>query len=314
MLNPIKQITLLLTLTPVLAIADCKQPKLHDFTVYSIGNIEVQKSDHQGMTGAGGSIYAKNFLFKSNPSVCIAVAAKKDLWVLSSFINGDTETRGAVNFENVGTSGNVRAESANVYSSGVDGNMMTLGKSEISFSGIDRKNDLKQSDFTVDYNSISNELKQESNMLAQAEPNNHIIENKTDLIIELRPGKNTFNLRKSSLQNAKRIFFRGGDETSSAIFNINGDELYLENQQFILASPIKIHNITWNIFQAQFLRITHTYSAVIGMPGIVMAPLAQVEFNEALITGALYAGEIVTSKYVTELKSGQVNIEKTNIK
>jgi choice-of-anchor A domain-containing protein len=104
-----------------------------------------------------------------------------------------------------------------------------------------------------------------------------------------------------------------GDSSATAVINVPGENIMLEAQNIILDGKIRPSNITWNFYQAKFLHLSHTHNAKLGMPGIVMAPKAVVEFNEALITGALYAGDIVTSLTpYSVLNAGQVNVDPTN--
>lgn len=288
----------------------CKNPTLHDFTVYSIGNIDVQQSDYQGMTGAGGFILARNFQFNSNPANCLAVAVGGDLGINSAAINGNTEAGGTAGINSTGARGDVVATDAFINSSNVRGNVVTVKPLRVQYSGIggSRKRSARIS-LRADHSQISNELRLESSYLKYQTPNNSIKIQGSDVVIALKPGANILTfLRPADLNNAKRIFITG-DASSTAVINIPGDQIILDGQDVILSSQVRVSNITWNFHETSFLQITHTHNGKLGMPGIVMAPNALVVFNEALITGALYAGEIVTNMTDSTLNAGQVNIE-----
>jgi choice-of-anchor A domain-containing protein len=152
-------------------------------------------------------------------------------------------------------------------------------------------------------------LRLESSRLKYQTPNNTILIQGSDIVINLKPGANVLTfLKPADLNNAKRIII-SGDASSTAVINIPGDQYILDGQDVIISPVIRVSNITWNFHETSFLQITHTHNGKLGMPGIVMAPNALVVFNEALITGALYAGEIVTSMTDSTLNAGQVNIE-----
>lgn len=288
----------------------CVNPTLHDFTVYSIGNIDVQKSDYQGMTGAGGYILATRFQFNTNPKNCLAVAAGGDIGINSAAIIGNTEVRGMAGINNTGAQGDVVSGEAFINTSRVYGNLVTTKPAKVQYSGIDghilRYNALN---FRVNHPAIANELLSESAQLSYMASNNSVKKQNGDLIFALKPGSNVMTiLNPEDLANAKRLVIMG-DSSSRAIINIPGDSFILDHQDVVISQTVNPANITWNFYQATFLHLSHTLNGQVGMPGIVMAPKALVEFNEALITGALYGGEIVTSMQPdTTLNAGQVNL------
>lgn len=292
----------------------CKTPSLHDFTVYSVGNIDVQQSDYQGLTGAGGFVMARNFQFNTNPATCLALTAGQDLGISSAAILGNTEAGGTAGINSTGARGDVTAKGAFINSSSVRGNLITTETPKVQSSGIGGlRKKLKSLGLRTDHAAISNELQIESVKHSYTASNNTATVQDDALVFELKSGENRFTLlNPKALTEAKTIYILG-DASSSAVINIPGDSIMLESQNIIIDRNIRPSNITWNFYQATYLHLSHTHNAKLGMPGIVMAPKAVVEFNEALITGALYAGEIVTSLTpYTTLNAGQVNVDPTN--
>lgn len=292
----------------------CKTPSLHDFTVYSIGNIDVQQSDYQGLTGAGGFVLARNFQFNTNPATCLALTAGGDLGISSAAILGNTESGGTAGINSTGARGDVTAKGAFINSSSVRGNLITNETPKIQYSGIGGlRKKLKSLGLRTDHSAIASELEIESAKHSYTSSNNSAKTQGDVLVIELKAGENRFTLlNPQTLTEAKTIYILG-DASATAVINIPGENIMLESQNVVLDGQIRPSNITWNFYQAKFLHLSHTHNAKLGMPGIVMAPKAVVEFNEALITGALYAGDIVTSLVpYSGLNAGQVNVDPTN--
>ncbi|WP_413289814.1 collagen-binding domain-containing protein [Bdellovibrio sp. HCB337] len=274
----------------------CKTPSLYDFTVYSIGNIDVQQSDYQGLTGSGGSILAINFQFNSNPETCLAVSVAKDLGISSSAINGNTEAQGTAGLRSVGARGDVVARKTHFVSTGVRGKVVT-----------------KNPSFRVNHADVIEELIVESSKLAHKSSTGMALNRADALVLDLKSTDNViYILHPSVINEAKRIIING-NPSSKVVINVPGEDIRLKGQDVMLLGDVNPANITWNFYQAKNLHISKTHNALYGMPGIVMAPLALVEFHEALITGALYAGSIVTSlSPFTDLNAGQVNRDVTD--
>lgn len=304
----------LLVAPSLYAQTSCKTPSLHDFTVYSVGDIDVQQSDYQGLAGAGGFVLARNFQFNTNPATCLALTAGGDIGISSAAILGNTETGGTAGINSTGARGDLTAKGAFISSSSVRGNLITAETPKIQSSGIGgARKKLKSFGLRTDHSAIASELQIESAKHSYTASNNSVTVQGDALVFELKAGENRFTLLNPQTLIAAQTIYILGDASASVVINVPGDSIILKNQNIVIDRNIRPSNITWNFYQAKFLHLSHTHNAKLGMPGIVMAPKAVVEFNEALITGALYAGEIVTSLTpYTSLNAGQVNVDPTN--
>lgn len=291
-----------------LALSDvpCKAPTLYDFTVYSVGDISVQRSDYQGLTGTAGNLTASHFQFNSNPETCLALTTGQGTTIESSATNGNIESQGRTGLTFVGVHGNVSAKNLYLNSSHVSGHVFTPSLKNI-YSGLSGRR-YKTAPFHAEHSAIVAELLSESAKLAALPSNGFAKYHGIELVIQLKPGSNVIALQNSEVLNKVQKIYIVGDAMASVIVNIPGDVFKLKYQKVILDNNILPGNIIWNFHQARSLHLSHTHDPIYGMPGVVMAPYAQVEFHEALITGALYAGSIVTSTMLpTELNAGQVN-------
>jgi choice-of-anchor A domain-containing protein len=78
-----------------------------------------------------------------------------------------------------------------------------------------------------------------------------------------------------------------------------------------LAPGLTADHIVWNFFEAKYLGIALSGMNDLGVPGTVIAPLATVRFQNARITGALYAAKIIgqadDAPECTGSNAGQIN-------
>jgi hypothetical protein len=77
-----------------------------------------------------------------------------------------------------------------------------------------------------------------------------------------------------------------------------------------ISGGVRPQNIFWHFPEATTLTIARSGSMPLGIPGIIVAPYADVYFNNALVTGAIYSNRLVGAADRADCRgmvSGQIN-------
>jgi choice-of-anchor A domain-containing protein len=101
-----------------------------------------------------------------------------------------------------------------------------------------------------------------------------------------------------------------GSANTLLVVNVLDQEVSIYNYGIFLNGGLTPQNIVWNFPNATKLFIAYSGMANYGLPGTFVAPNAQVTFNNARITGALFAKSILGKADSLDCKgvvSGQVN-------
>lgn len=109
-----------------------------------------------------------------------------------------------------------------------------------------------------------------------------------------------------------------GSGNQSVVINVAGKKVMFEKMTIALKGGLKPSQIIWNFPEASEVVVRHsgvnqgsqTQDIVIGFPGTILAPSAEVSMNNVLITGAVFAHSYVGVADAADcsgLVSGQVN-------
>lgn len=288
----------------------CVQPKLFDFAMYSAGNITGQSSDFQGLTGAKGTIFLTNFLIEQNSKNCLSLSSGKGIEIYSAQVTSNVESGGGLRSNAVRFAGGVNtAGNVNIDNSNIVGTLNTSGKVKATRSSI--KKVIKENlEMRVDHDLIISEMKLKSLELSNLRATGIAQEipsaSGNKILLDATGDVSVFNITAQQLHNTSLLLLQGA-QTQKIIVNINGEEIYLVGKDMKLAGGLKFENIIWNIHEAKYVKIQNTANGNFGIPGFVMAPLANVEFYEGLITGGLYVGNLFYNLTNTGLSTGQIN-------
>jgi choice-of-anchor A domain-containing protein len=105
-------------------------------------------------------------------------------------------------------------------------------------------------------------------------------------------------------------FNLSGSANTLLVVNILDTNVSIFNLGITLSGGLTPQNIIWNFPNATSLFIAYSGMAIYGMPGTFVAPNAAVTFNNARITGALFAKSILGKadhQDCSGVVSGQVN-------
>lgn len=294
------------TLTP-----QCQTPKLKDYTVFTIENIFGQKSDYQGLIGAGGSINLMNFFVGKKESHCLSITAGGDVNLKNILVASNIESQSSVSIHSADIRGyiksltQVRVEDAQV-------NDLVQAPSRIQIISASVKNKLQsRPQLRVRLDSVAQELHNLSNSYSAKSHDPSLRPLKYDrnedfIEVELKKGLNIVNINQDTFDQHKQLFIHG-NANDQLIIQIQGEDITLTDLTVHLTGGIEPQQIIWNMAQAKYLFIRNTGHPAHGLPGRILAPFARVQFYEGLVAGSIWAYAIDYNHHLGSIPSGQVN-------
>lgn len=156
----------------------------------------------------------------------------------------------------------------------------------------------RRSNYNVNYSGLTKSMSSLSESLLNASENDQVEE------ILLTPDQLSDN------------FLRLNSDKEVLIIQVPGEEIVIKSLGLELSGKLSPHNIIWNFYEATSIDLSfsgvnaETYGENIGMPGTFFAPHADVNFNNVLITGALYSRSIkgkASARDCSKIVSGQIN-------
>jgi choice-of-anchor A domain-containing protein len=293
-------IGLFLTLiSPLTYSSNCQTSDLTNLVVYSKHNIEGDSSDYQGSIAAGNNVFLTHFYI--DQTSCQSISAKNNV----AFVSGNTKSSvtglNDVKLISFSTKGNIESNGQiTIKESGVN-NLISPKRPTIinagykSFKRATIESDVQFERLNFQLDSWSNNLK---NMAKNT--NTKLINNSLYILPTL--SENIIELNANDLTN---IVIKGNRD-QKLIINIQGTSISLYGINISLLGGISAQNIVWNFYEAESLFISNTANGNIGIPGTVLAPKANAEFYEGLITGALYVNNLSFNENLHR-NSGQIN-------
>ena len=254
-------LTLSLSVFSLVSPAHANDLSLFDFAVYAKNNIEAECSDFMGRTGAGGSVYLRDFLIQISPNeLGCALESNSSVQMRRGKIafGSDVSCLAAQSFRNY------------------DGDAGTLYSPSAPFL------------------SLNQEMDSLSNQLASRISNPNVKQVTLDM----------------NRVRSERTIQLSGSANQLLVLNIFESNVSFKNIGIHLNGSLLPKNIIWNFPNATTLEISHAGVDPYGLPGTFLAPKAQVIFNNARITGALFADSILGRADQMDCQgvvSGQVN-------
>lgn len=270
---------------------------IFDFTVYSVRDIEHRSSDFQGVVGAGGSVVLRNF--------GIADTARRGggLVVGGDLTFNEGGIFGPLHVDRRLTIANSRVQGISTYGSGTPSSATVGFVGGLQRRAVDRM-DALHSRWALEFESASYYLAALRGVIVQpgnsADGSYFWTDNPTGRALELRAyaERSVFHLDGTTGFNA--LTLRGGPRDLFVV-NIRGASLRLVGLNVTLDPSMRPDQVVFNFPDARDLEIAYVPDGVWGIPGTVLAPCANVSFYHGLITGGLYAGNLIPAHH------GQVN-------
>lgn len=264
---------LFLTVIPVLAASGTSRcanvfSGAQDFNVYVFGDIHQNGSDTEGRMAAGGNIYLSDY--------SVGLKLSNSNGTRNDLISGDTIffTNGKV--EN----GNALSVNDSVFGNDVEFPHGSYKKgSEINFPAL---------------NAI---LTNNSTNLAALSSNGTATLAYSALSFNGSLNSNIFNVSSSDLSNASNIQFNV-PSSSTVLINVTGNTVNLQNVGFDMNGVLP-SNVLFNM-----PNVTNLNMSGLSMRGSLLAPLAHVNFNNAVMQGNIAANTLDGN---AQFNTGQFN-------
>lgn len=243
-----------------------------------------------GSIGSGNSIAISNSDIDN--SDCRALSSQGNVTVDGSRINGSIEGFGKLKISNTIVEGQVRSPNK------IDLTDSTVG-TVVSPKGSTLVNSTRERWWTssiinsVDLSKFKNDVLTASKNFASLprSADIRIIPYKENVTLSLKNTENVVSITAADLGKIKRLEIRGNKE-QSLIINITGESADLNQSVTDISGDIEPFNIVWNFYEAKSVSISETGDQVLGHPGRIIAPLADVKLENALVSGGIYAKSV----------------------
>lgn len=277
-------------------------PKLvTDFNVYAKQTINYKRSDFQGAVGSGDQILLENFSILDIPAQRI-IKSKASVITRDFFLNS-----GKVFYGDVVATGQVSIQNGRVMSRGIYSpliNIINGGYTHGAYSNHPRRYpDLTHYNFQLD--TILDRLNSWRSTARAAEHNNQ-----WQVFSAVEDDKRLNVFEVSSLSKNILISNNGDAREYFIIFINEKKNATLVNTNFKLINKAHRSNILFVFPEAKTLKIARSGSGLgdrmVGIPASIFAPNTDVTFTDGLLTGSLFAKNLIGFDYSYN-PGGQIN-------
>lgn len=295
--GPIFITLVLLTGSQLVSAAECeKTTRPQDYLVCSGSDINYKESDFQGPTCAVGNVSVSDFALDSK------ISENCTSWTVGGSYK---QSNGSA-----------------------DGNMMVAGDVDLTRTEVvgrlrnGGKFDSKQSrvlggdqsiNSTVVTDAVSSAwifFEDQSKEMAARKANSKAKSSGGIMTLSAHGSNQVFKINKKDLEDAKVLKLEG---TCSGpfIINIVGEDIAISRKDIQVSSRLKscIGKIFYNFPNAKSIALNKSGSSLkspsgpaLGVPGTILAPLANLDFTDGLVTGGVFAHKITGN--------GQINFSK----
>jgi choice-of-anchor A domain-containing protein len=292
-----------------------KSSHLLDFNVYVSGNYNYFKSDVEGRVGVAGNAKIGAFeLNRRDLNNPIALAVGGNLIFLEGSIFGGVEAGGSITLEKTLVKGNVIAEdNLSLTGTTLEGDPeygLDFSSRHSKYNGVNaesidtynRREDVPE--LHIDHKAIAKELDSLSKSLSSLESNEvAVVDNRTTQITATHQ-VSVVNIDSASIS-AQKIVNINAKDVEKLVINVKGDQLRMQELE-VNIQGVKPRQIFWNMPEATKIDISNSVNKEYGIPGIIISPNADVNFNEGLVTGGIYSKSLTGGN--CNRNGGQVNL------
>ena len=268
----------------------CQVKSVFNMVAFGSDYVKGKNLNANGSIASGNNIQLLNSEIQN--SDCRALSSNGNVTVNDSRINGSIESFGKLVINKTEVKGQVRSP-----------NKIELRDSSVGIvvspKGSTLVNSTRERWWTsslinsIDLNKFRNDVASESKKFA-AQPkseNLKLIVYKENLTLSLKNKDNVVSLNSDQLAKIKNLEIRG-DVEQTLVINVTGETIALDQNVIDISGDIEPFNIVWNFHQAKSVVISETSDQVLGVPGRILAPNANVKLENALVSGGIYAKSI----------------------
>lgn len=277
--------------------ADCEMlPQPQDYLVCSGSDLTYHESDFQGPACAVGNVSVSNFALDSKFSTnCNSWTVGGNYTQENGSMDGTLTAGGDVTLNRTIASGKVKS-GGNFYSHDAH----VLGGTQPIDAAIAKDNVKKSWQFFED----------QSKIMAAKKANSKSKTSDGVTTFAAHGNNQIFDIKSKDISETKVVKLDGTCSTPF-IINVRGDDVVISKIDFQISPRLKtcIGQIFFNFPDAKSIVLNKSGGGsatpdekALGVPGTILAPLAKLDFTDGLVTGGVFAGNIVGS--------GQVNYSK----
>ena len=118
------------------------------------------------------------------------------------------------------------------------------------------------------------------------------------------------NMKAVTLKLPLKNIVLSAESDQNLLITILGSNPQLVDTGVWISGGVRPQNIFWHFPEAKTLTIARSGSMPLGIPGIIVAPFADVYFNNALVTGAIFSNRLIGAADRADCRgmvSGQIN-------
>jgi choice-of-anchor A domain-containing protein len=268
----------------------CQVKSVFNMVAFGADFVKGKNLSANGSIGSGNDIHLLNSDIQN--SDCRALSSNGNVTINDSRVNGSIESFGKLTIIKSEVKGQVRSP-----------NKIELIDSSagiaVSPKGLILVNSSREKWWTssiissIDLNKFKNDVILASKKYAALpkSENLKLIVYKDNLTLSLKNKDNVVSLTSEQLAKIKNLEIRGNVE-QTLVINVVGDVVSLDHNIIDISGDIEPFNIVWNFHQAKSVMISENSDQVLGVPGRVLAPNANVKLENALISGGIYAKSI----------------------
>lgn len=272
------------------AVEKCQIKSVFNLVAFGTEYVKGKNLRSNGSVASGKNIQLLNS--EIDNSDCRALVSNGNVNIIDSKINGSIESLGSLSISKSLVKGQVRSPNKIMLS---DSDVGIL----VSPKGATMSNSTREKWWTsgltssLDLSKFQNDLSTASKNFKKLEKteNLKVITYKDTLTISLKNPENVIVLTSTELEKIKRLEIRG-DVSQTLIINVTGESISLTDNSIDITGDIEPFNIIWNFHQAKNILIKDTMDQVLGIPGKIIAPNANIKLENALVSGGIYANSI----------------------
>lgn len=282
----------------------CVSPGLSDYLVYATEGITANASDYEGLVGSGGSVALTNFKVLGKAETCLAITSLGGVSVSDGSVDLGIETTGAVNLQRMRAASIVASNlRIAIRDASIDGKAYApdLIKTNASTNGGYQRAYITMHANHAEIPSQMASLSEGWKITAPA--GTKVSVSNGQKIVEVRDTVSVLNVDQTFFRSGSFTVIKG-DSSKLLVVNVDGQLATLRDFHIYLEG-MDPSQVLFNFHQAQSLTIRNTGNGVEGLPGSVLAPNAELNFAEGLITGQVLVKRI--NAPMKGERSGQVN-------
>lgn len=268
----------------------CQVKSVFNMVAFGSDYVKGKNLNANGSIGSGNSIHLLNSEIQN--SDCRALSSNGNVTVNDSRINGSIESFGKLVINKTEVKGQVRSPNKIALTDSAVGIVVSPKGSTLVNSSRERwwtSTIIK----SIDLNKFKNDVSAASAGYAKLpkSENLKLIVYKENLTLSLKNKDNVVSLNSDQLAKIKNLEIRG-DVEQTLVINVTGESISLNQNVIDISGDIEPFNVVWNFHQATSVVISDTSDQVLGVPGRILAPNANVKLENALVSGGIYAKSI----------------------